>query len=131
MQEATIPFDMLSPQNPIIHFGEVYLFESDLEDCGYMMSKVRFRVMVDCWYILLRYYLRVDGVKVRSFDTRIFHAFGSNHIHREFQHRESSYEELKKDGFDFDPEWILSPNQSDMVVPKMVQRKLIQEHIKF
>ena len=118
--EATIPFDMLSPENPILHFGEVYLFESDLEDCGYMMSKVRFRVMADCWYILLRYYLRVDGVRVRSFDTRIFHAFGSDNIHREFQHRESSYEELQKSGFDFDPEWILSPNQSDMVFPKLI-----------
>ena len=71
--EASIPFEMLSPENPILHFGEIYLFECDLDDCGYTMSKVRFRVMKDCYYILLRYFLRVDGVKVRIFDTRIFH----------------------------------------------------------
>jgi type 2A phosphatase activator TIP41 len=71
--EAAIPFEMLSPDNPILHFGEVFLFESDLEDCGYTMSKVRFRVMKDCFYVLLRYYLRVDGVRVRIYDTRIFH----------------------------------------------------------
>jgi type 2A phosphatase activator TIP41 len=84
LQEASIPFDMLSPENPILHFGEVYLFESDLEDCGYMMSKIRFRIMGDCWYVLLRYYLRVDGVSVRCFDTRVFHAFGTDNVHREF-----------------------------------------------
>ena len=67
---------MLSPENPILHFGEIFLFESDLEDCGYAMSKVRFRVMKDCFYVLLRYYLRVDGVSVRIFDTRIFHEYG-------------------------------------------------------
>lgn len=82
--EATIPFHKLGPENPILHFGEIHLFECDLEDCGYAMSKVRFRVMNDCFYILLRYYLRTDGVNVRIFDTRIFHEFGTDFIHREF-----------------------------------------------
>ena len=82
--DSTIPFDMLSPENPILHFGEVYLFECDLDDCGYTMSKIRFRVMNNCFYVLLRFYLRVDGVKVRCFDTRIFHEFGTDNVHREF-----------------------------------------------
>ena len=108
---------MLTPENPIVHFGEVYLFECDLEDCGYALSKVRFRVMADCFYILLRYYLRVDGVRVRIFDTRIFHEFGTDFIHREFQFRESTYDELRSQGFDLSSEWLLNPNQSDMVFP--------------
>ena len=107
--EASIPFDMLSPENPIIHFSEVYLFECDLDDCGYTMSKVRFRVMKDCFYVLLRFFLRVDGVTVRIYDTRIFHAFGSDNVHREFQHRESSWDELKAIGFDLSSEWMLNP----------------------
>lgn len=115
--EAKIPFDKLSPENPILHFGEVYLFESDLEDCGYSMSKIRFRVMADCFYILVRFYLRVDGMTVRAFDTRIFHEFGTDNIHREFQYRESSYDELRTAGFDLSSEWLLNPNQSDMVFP--------------
>ena len=89
---STIPFHMLSPDNPIKHFGQVYLFETDLEDCGYAMSIVRFRVMGDCYYVLLRFYLRVDGVQVRIFDTRIFHEFGQDYIHREFQFCESTYD---------------------------------------
>ena len=127
MPEAAIPFDMLGPENPIIHFGEVYQFESDLEDCGYTMSKIRFRVMDNCFYILLRYYLRVDGVRVRCFDTRIFHEFGQDFVHREFQYRESNYDELRANGFEFEPDWMLSPNQSDMVFPKLNQRMLVQE----
>jgi len=82
--ESSIPFGMLSPENPILHFAEVYMFECDLDDCGYSMSKVRFRVMENCFYILLRFFLRVDGVKVRIFDTRIFHEFGTDFVHREF-----------------------------------------------
>mmetsp|Transcript_1614 Transcript_1614/g.2852 ORF Transcript_1614/g.2852 Transcript_1614/m.2852 type:complete len:126 (-) Transcript_1614:23-400(-) len=122
---------MLQPENPIIHFGEVYLFESDLDDCGYSMSKVRFRVMNDCFYILLRYYLRVDGVCVRIFDTRIFHAFGEKFIHREFQYREAKYDELRQKQFDLSSEWLLSPNQSDIVFPHLRQVYIVQEQIQF
>ena len=38
LTEQQIPFDRLGQQNPIIHFGQVYLFECDLEDSGYMMA---------------------------------------------------------------------------------------------
>ena len=100
---------MLGQENPILHFGEVYLFEDDLEDCGYTMSKVRFRVMKDCWYVLLRFFLRVDGTTVRIYDTRIFHEFGKNFIHREFQHKESKWNELRAIGFDLSSEWINHP----------------------
>ena len=109
MEEASIPFDMLGPENPILHFGEVFLFECDLDDCGYTMSKVRFRVMSNCFYILLRFFLRVDGAIVRIYDTRIFHEFGTNYIHREFQHKESSWDELRAKGYDLSSEWMLHP----------------------
>jgi len=120
--EVTIPFDKLGPENPIVHFAEIHLFECDLEDCGYTMSKVRYRVMNDCFYVLLRFYLRTDGVSVRIFDTRIFHEFGTDFIHREFQHRESTYDELRKINFDLSSEWLLSDHQSDMVFPVLVQK---------
>ena len=84
--------EMLGPENPILHYGEIYLYETDLEDCGYAMSRIRFRVMKDCFYVLLRNYLRVDGVLVRIIDTRTFHEFGTDYIHREFQYRESTYD---------------------------------------
>lgn len=78
--EEQIPFERLSPENPILHFGQLYLFECDLEDCGYTMSQVRFRVMADCFYVLLRFYCRVDGVKVRILDTRLFHDFATQNV---------------------------------------------------
>ena len=76
----------MGPENVIHHYGSLYLFECDLEDCGYTMSQVRFRVMSDSWFVLVRYYLRVDGMLVRLLDTRMYHEFGTNTILREFKH---------------------------------------------
>jgi type 2A phosphatase activator TIP41 len=120
---------MLGQDNPIQNFGEIFLFESDLEDCGYAVSKVRYRVMADCYYVLLRYFLRVDGVCVRILDTRIFHAFGENFIRREFQYRQSSYDEIKKTGFKLDSEWNLSTQADDMIFPKLEMLSVFNEKI--
>ena len=64
--------------------------------------------MNDCWYVLLRSYVRVDGVRVRVLDTRLFHDFGTSCILREFTHREASYDELRQAGFNLSSEWMLS-----------------------
>lgn len=82
----SIPYAKLGPENPIRHYGSLYLFECDLEDCGYTMAQVRFRVMPNSWFILVRYYLRVDNVIVRLLDTRMYHEFDTNFILREFKH---------------------------------------------
>ena len=67
-----IPIEMLGPENPIMHYGEVSLYEDELGDKGYTKVNVRFRVMTDCWFVLLRSYTRVDHVLVRILDTRLF-----------------------------------------------------------
>ena len=90
--EEPIPLDKLGRDNPILHFGEVFLYEDDLGDQGYTRMQLRFRVMKDCFYVLVRYYLRVDEVLVRVYDTRLYHEFDKNYIHREFQHKESTYD---------------------------------------
>ena len=102
---------MLGPDNPIVHYGEVVLYEDELGDKGYSKVNVRFRVMNDCWFILLRSYTRVDHVLVRILDTRIFARLStasssdtlpqSIEIIRDFTHRESSYTQLKHKGFKF------------------------------
>jgi type 2A phosphatase activator TIP41 len=94
-QELEIPVSRLGRDNPILHFAEVYLFEDDLGDQGYAACNLRFRVMGDCFYILHRYYLRVDEVLVRIFDTRLFHSFDTDYVIREFQYKESTYDELR------------------------------------
>ena len=95
MTEQQIPYDKLGPDNPIRHSAQLFLFETDLDDCGYCMQQVRYRVMDDALFILLRFFLRVDGVRVRLIDTRIYHQFGSNEILREFKHLESDFEMLR------------------------------------
>ena len=40
--------------------------------------------MDDCYFGLLRNYIRVDNVLVRILDTRIYHEFKDNFIIREF-----------------------------------------------
>ncbi len=41
--------------------------------------------MADCFFGLLRNYIRVDDVIVRIYDTRIYHEFKDNFMIREFQ----------------------------------------------
>lgn len=77
--------------NPINHYGEVILFEDELGDKGYSKSNVRYRVMGNCFFMLLRSYTRVDHVLVRILDTRVFHEFGTNILIRDFSHREGTY----------------------------------------
>lgn len=71
--------------------------------------------MKDCFFGLLRSYLRVDNVIVRIIDTRIFHNFGDSYIFRDFQVKESTFESLNNKGFKFSSEWSLSQGQSDQV----------------
>ena len=91
------------------------IYEDELNDNGLSETKFRFRVMKDCFFGLLRSYLRVDNVLVRNIDTRIFHSFGDNYIFRNFQVRESTYEELSQRGFDIKSSWSINPNQSDIL----------------
>lgn len=50
---------------------------------------LKVRVMPSCWFVLLRYWLRVDGVIIRLRDTRCFHAFGSSVVIREHSYKEA------------------------------------------
>ena len=71
--------------------------------------------MKDCFFGLLRNYLRVDNVICRIIDTRIFHSFGDNYILRDFQVKENTFEEIKSKGFVFTSDFCLSHNQSDSI----------------
>lgn len=53
----------------------VHLWEDELGDNGDTTSEFRFRVMGDCFFGLLRHYLRLDDVMIRIYDTRIYHDF--------------------------------------------------------
>ncbi len=65
----------LTEANPIIWNEMVGLWEDELGDNGITSSDFRCRVMKDCFFGLLRHYLRVDDVIIRIYDTRIYHDF--------------------------------------------------------
>lgn len=113
--EEEIPVERLGRDNPIVWAKEVNFFEDELDDSGSSRCWVRMRAMRDCWFVLLRSYVRVDDVIVRILDTRIFHAYSSSYILREFQVKESSYEQLRTVGFPVNSNWTTAPDQSDLV----------------
>lgn len=90
---------LLMERDPILFYDEVPLYESDLDDTGGCSVTVRLRVMPKCWLVLVRYWLRVDGMLVKLRDTRLFCAFSQpGRVLREVRWCEGSYEELRRGG---------------------------------
>jgi type 2A phosphatase activator TIP41 len=83
---------MLGEDNPIRAYGEVTLYEDEFADRGYSKANARYRVMDNCFFVLIRSYVRIDHVSVRILDTRIFHEFNNDFILRDFSHLESTYQ---------------------------------------
>ncbi|KAM3601591.1 uncharacterized protein V6R79_015364 [Siganus canaliculatus] len=90
-----IDMEKLKTREQIMFFDEVLLFEDELHDHGVSMISVKIRVMPTSFFVLLRFFLRVDGVLIRINDTRLYHEAGKNYMLREFSTRESKITELK------------------------------------
>ncbi|KAK9805140.1 hypothetical protein WJX72_001527 [[Myrmecia] bisecta] len=92
----------LMARDPILFYEEVPLYESELDDHGVSQLSVKVRVMPTCWFVLLRFWLRVDKVLVRLRETRIFCDFkappATALVTREIRHCEGTFEELKAAG---------------------------------
>lgn len=50
--------------------------------------------MPSYWYVLLRYFLRVDDVMVRANETRLFHMLNTNYVLREYTSKEAKTSDL-------------------------------------
>lgn len=88
-QVTTIDYEALRDTSlQILFLSEVVLFEDELDDNGVASFRVRLRVMPTFFFVLARFFLRVDGVIIRIFDTRYFHRFGSSTVVRETTHRQ-------------------------------------------
>lgn len=89
-------------RDPIIFYDEVDLYESDLDDNGICQLSVKIRVMPKVWFVLMRLFVRVDGLMVRLRETRLFCRHDlpetSNVVLREVKHAEGTFEELRKAG---------------------------------
>ncbi|KAL3153289.1 hypothetical protein ABBQ38_011634 [Trebouxia sp. C0009 RCD-2024] len=93
---------MLMARDPILFWDEIPLYESELDDNGVSQLRVKVRVMPRCWYVLLRFFLRVDKVLVKLRETRIFCPFSDNTtvgpIIKEIRYSEGTFEELSAAG---------------------------------
>ncbi|XP_054586464.1 TIP41-like protein isoform X2 [Nothobranchius furzeri] len=90
-----IDMEKLKAREHIMFFDEVLLFEDELHDHGVSMISVKIRVMPTSFFLLLRFFLRVDGVLIRINDTRLYYENGRDYMLREFSTRESKVAELK------------------------------------
>jgi len=77
---------------PIVFYDEFVLFEDELADNGIAQCKIRVRVMPSYFLCLMRFFLRVDGVMFRVYDTRIYYEFPNNYFLREYRKKEEKYD---------------------------------------
>nr|ALT31516.1 tip41-like protein [Rehmannia glutinosa] len=95
----------LASKEPILFYDEVILYEDELADNGVSLLTVKVRVMPSGWFLLLRFWLRVDGVLMRLRDTRMHCTFGESTepiILRESCWREATFKALSSKGYPTD-----------------------------
>ncbi|KAJ1569029.1 hypothetical protein HK096_004466 [Nowakowskiella sp. JEL0078] len=96
-EKTNEPIDIqhLMIQEPILFYDELTLYEDELHDNGVAVLGIRVRVMASCLFILLRFFLRVDGVLFRINETRFYHRFTEPCLIREIVTREDEYSNIK------------------------------------
>jgi type 2A phosphatase activator TIP41 len=92
--DERINMDKLRVQETICFFDEVSLFDDELSDHGIASLDLKIRVMPASFYILQRFFLRVDNVVIRVYETRIHHETDKNYMIREYSEKESLVEKL-------------------------------------
>ncbi|KYQ90965.1 hypothetical protein DLAC_07849 [Tieghemostelium lacteum] len=113
--EEQINIEKLKRPVPILFYDDILLYEDELADNGTSILSVKIRVMNDSFFLLLRYYLRVDDVIVRAYDTRIYHEFDKSYLLREFSVKETNFDTIKH-LFEKDPSLLTN---SDFIVTKL------------
>jgi type 2A phosphatase activator TIP41 len=89
-----INLDKLRVQETICFFDEVSLFDDELSDHGIASLDLKIRVMPNSFYILQRFFLRVDNVVIRVYETRIHHESDKDYMIREYSEKESLVQDL-------------------------------------
>ncbi len=92
--DERINIEKLKIPETISFFDEVSLFDDELSDHGISSLNVKIRVMPTSFYILQRFFLRVDNVVIRIYDTRIYHEDNKPYLIREYSEKESLVKDL-------------------------------------
>ncbi|ORX92582.1 TIP41-domain-containing protein [Basidiobolus meristosporus CBS 931.73] len=113
----TIDIERLKLPEPILFYDHIVLYEDELADNGSAILSIKIRVMPTGFFILQRFFLRVDDVLFRVNDTRLYHAFDTSYLIKEYTFREEPYINIrkkipvwKKDDISLlsDPNWVVS-----------------------
>uniref|UniRef100_A0A0N4Z5D2 TIP41-like protein n=1 Tax=Parastrongyloides trichosuri TaxID=131310 RepID=A0A0N4Z5D2_PARTI len=91
-----IDIEKLKRRDPIIEFDNFALYEDELHDNGLSKLEIKYRVMDECFLLLQRFFLRVDGVIFRVIDTRIYHDATKNYLLREWTYREQHVRDMNE-----------------------------------
>ncbi|XP_075044948.1 TIP41-like protein [Mixophyes fleayi] len=105
--------EKLKTREQIMFFEEVLLFEDELHDHGVSSLSVKIRVMPSSFFLLLRFFLRVDGVLIRMNDTRLYHESDKMFMLREYTSRESKISNLSH----VPPPLYTEPNEISQYLP--------------
>ncbi|XP_037080905.1 TIP41-like protein [Pollicipes pollicipes] len=107
-----IDMEKLKQKEKIMFYEDILLFEDELADHGCAMCSVKVRVMPRSFFLLLRFYLRVDGVLLRVNDTRLYHEADQTYMLREYTSRQSMVNDLQ-----VPPAVMNNPNEVWMHLP--------------
>ncbi|EJS41335.1 tip41p [Saccharomyces arboricola H-6] len=92
--DQTLPLDKLAVHDKILFYDDMILFEDELADNGISILNVKIRVMNERLLLLSRFFLRVDDVLVRVYDTRLYVEFDENRVVRESKEFEGKYHDV-------------------------------------
>ncbi|CAM8917387.1 unnamed protein product [Rhodiola kirilowii] len=109
---------VLASKEPILFYDEIILYEDELADNGVSLLTVKVRVMPSSWFLLLRFWLRVDGVLMRLRDTRMHCIFGDSTnptVLRDCCWREATFKSLSAKGL---------PDSAVYSDPSIISQKL-------
>ncbi|KAJ4967447.1 hypothetical protein NE237_019296 [Protea cynaroides] len=115
----------LQSKDPILFYDEVVLYEDELADNGVSLLTVKVRVMPTSWFLLLRFWLRVDGVLMRLRDTRMYCSFrnaANPTILRESCWREATFQALSMKGLPSDSAAYSDPNLISKRLPVIMHK---------
>jgi type 2A phosphatase activator TIP41 len=123
---------LLTSTEPILWYASIPLYEDELHDNGYSSLSVKVRVMPKCFLVLLSFSLRVDGVLLRLWETRLFHVFGTQDLLREYTQREEAWSALAGRRLPTEPKFYADPLNISKSTPVRYQihqgMKLIEGH---
>ena len=121
--DEVININKLKIPEAINFYEDICLFEDELSDHGIASLNVKIRVMPNSFYILQRFFLRVDDVVIRVHDTRLHYETQNKYILREYCEKENLVKDLN-----CSPKLFTEPNE---IAQLLTVKKSINERLEF